>query len=100
MSDKTPQFDGRRRKWLGDDHYFLKLWTVVSLLWTAATLFRIVRVWVPIEGWRSVVSGPWLWLEVSLPPLMFGIVILAVRQLIKRQGSARISLLPRCRRSP
>ena len=58
----------------------LRLWLVVSALWTIATGIRVIRVWLPIEGWQGVFAGPWLWLELLLPPLMFGSIILAVRQ--------------------
>ena len=68
---------GRAR---GDNCFFLRLWLVVTLLWTGATLLRAERVWVPVEGWPAILRGSWLWVELTLPPLMLGAIILAVRQ--------------------
>jgi hypothetical protein len=95
----TRPTEGRRRKWSDDGRYFLKLWAVVTVFWTAATLFRVARVWVPIDGWRNVINGPWLWLELGLPPLMFGIVTMAVRLLTKNHQHPSASA-SRCRRRP
>jgi hypothetical protein len=93
-SENTPPPVGGSRKLSSNGQYFLKLWAVVTALWTAATLFRVVRIWVPIEGWQRVVAGPWLWLELVLPPLMLGIVTVVVCQLAQNQ---RNSPPPRCR---
>jgi hypothetical protein len=68
-----------------DDYYFLKLWLVVSALWTAATLLRVARLWGAVEGWSGILGGPWIWLELVLPPIMFGAVIFAVRQIADNQ---------------
>jgi hypothetical protein len=69
-----------------DDGFFLRLWLVVVALWTAATLLRVARLWVPVEGWHAAFRGLWLWLELVLPPAMFGLVILAVRQIAGNHG--------------
>ena len=95
-SEMLPSEEQPRRS-PSKDHYFLKLWIIVSLLWTGATLLRAHRVWVPIEGWRAILLGPWLWLELALPPLMFGVVMLGVHQLSIKQRNFRDSM-PRCRR--
>jgi hypothetical protein len=97
--EPTPPLEREHRKSSSNDRYCFRLWAVVTALWTAATLLRVARVWVPIEGWRSVVGGPWLWLALLLPPLMFGIVIAAVCQLARSQRNFRV-VLPRCRRPP
>lgn len=60
---------------------YLKLWVIVSLLWAAATVLRAVRMWVPINGWAATLHSWLLWIELALPPLMFGLIILAVRQI-------------------
>ncbi len=64
----------------GDNRYFFRLWLAVALLWTGATLLRVARVWVPVEGWPAILRGPWLWIELALPSLIFGLIIFAVRQ--------------------
>jgi hypothetical protein len=95
----TRPSEGGQRKWSVDGRYFLKLWAVVTVFWTTATLFRVARVWVPVDGWKNIVGGPWLWLELGLPPLMLGIVAVAVCQLAKSQRNSGVSW-PRCRRPP
>jgi len=80
----------QRGKWPSEDRQSLRLWIIVSALWTVATLFRVSRVWVPVEGWQAIVGGPWLWLTLLLPPVMFGLIILAVRQVADHQGSFHI----------
>jgi hypothetical protein len=94
---KTPPSKDGLRKRSDDGRYFLRLWAVVTVFWTAATLFRVNRVWVPIDGWQNVLAGPWLWLELGLPPLMFGVVTAAVCQLVRNQRNSGVSW-PRCRR--
>jgi len=59
------------------------LWIVVSGLWTAATLLRIGRVWVPIEGWPGAIQGPWIWVSLTLPPAMFAAIAAAIHILSK-----------------
>jgi hypothetical protein len=73
------------------EHYFLKLWLIVSAFWTAATLLRVARLWVPIEGWPAILGGPWMWLELVIPPVMVGVVIFAVRQIGKTRNHPCIS---------
>jgi hypothetical protein len=95
LPKNTTPSEGGRQRWSSNGRYFLRLWAVVTVLWTAATLFRIVRIWVPIEGWWRIVGGPWLWLELGLPPLIFGIVTVAVCQLAEKQRAPRASP-PQC----
>jgi hypothetical protein len=61
----------------------LRLWIVVSGLWTAATLLRIGRVWVPVEGWQGAVRGPWIWMSLIIPPSMFAAVAVAIHLMCK-----------------
>lgn len=61
----------------------LVLWVCVSGLWTAATVLRIYGIWIPMVGWRKVINGPWLWLSLIFPPVMFAFVLAAIYQ-IKR----------------
>lgn len=60
------------------------LWIVASGLWTVATVLRVYRVWVPRLGWWKVVDGPWLWLGLILPPVMFACVLAAIHRI--KQG--------------
>lgn len=66
-----------------------RLWLIVSGLWAAATLLRAYRVWLPVEGWRAVITGPWLWIGLVLPPIMFAIAIFAVPRLMMSGGRSR-----------
>jgi hypothetical protein len=61
----------------------LALWLLASGLWTIATILRVYSVWVPAVGWRRAIEGPWLWVSLVLPPLMFAGVLLVVH-LIRR----------------
>jgi hypothetical protein len=90
-----PEADRPKRS--SDDRYLFKLWVIVSVLWTIATAFRVARIWLLVEGWRGVLSGLWLWLEIGLPPLLFGFVMLAVRQLCRNHENPHITR-PWCRR--
>jgi hypothetical protein len=60
------------------------LWIVVSMLWTVATLLRINRVWVPMTGWEGVIEGPWMWMSLLGPPLIFALILVAIHK-----GTAR-----------
>jgi hypothetical protein len=60
----------------------LVLWVLTSGLWTVATILRVYRVWVPAVGLGRAIEGPWLWVSLILPPLMFA-AILAVIHLIR-----------------
>jgi hypothetical protein len=57
---------------------FLLLWVVMSALWMVATLLRIHRVWVPLVGWEGALAGPWMWISLILPPVMFAAILLAI----------------------
>ena len=83
MPPETEPSEQQPFKWSSADRDSFKLWAIVSVLWTGATLFRVIRVWVPVDGWRSVIAGPWLWLEITLPPVIFAIVLLAIRVMIQ-----------------
>jgi hypothetical protein len=61
---------------------FLTLWVAVSALWIAATLLRIHRLWAPLEGWQSALDGPWIWISLILPPLMFAVILVGVHCII------------------
>jgi hypothetical protein len=56
---------------------------LVSVLWTIATLLRIDRVWVPAVGWHRALGGPWLWITLIGPPLIFALIIGAVQKVIR-----------------
>jgi hypothetical protein len=59
-------------------HRLVALWFVVSAFWTAATILRVDEAWVPILGWWRILDGPWLWLTLILPPLMFAAILAAI----------------------
>jgi hypothetical protein len=54
------------------------LWVLVSVLWTVATLLRISRVWAPRIGWHRIIEGPWLWISLIAPPLIFALILGAI----------------------
>jgi hypothetical protein len=56
------------------------LWWLASTLWTIATLLRVHRVWVPLIGWHRIIAGPWLWISLLAPPLLFALMLGAVRR--------------------
>lgn len=76
------------------DRRLVTLWVVVTALWTAATLLRIDRVWVPRAGWDRVLHGSWLWLSLGVPPIIFALFLGYVRQAIglRRRLSSKLSL--------
>src|SRR5271155_1572780 len=80
-SDIAAEPDQARRK---EPSGFLLLWVVVSVLWIAATLLRIHRVWVPLVGWQGALAGPWMWISLILPPLMFAVILVAVYYISRR----------------
>ena len=76
-------------KWQTGDRLLLKLWIVVVVIWTVATLSRVDRVWRLTEDWAAIVRGPWLWLELALPPIIFGCVIVAIRYIVRAQTTSQ-----------
>jgi hypothetical protein len=40
--------------------------------------------WLPTEDWQAVVTGPWFWISLGLPPSMFAIILLAIRRITLR----------------
>ncbi len=88
-----PSEDERRAK-QAQDRRLVTLWVVVTALWTAATLLRIDRVWVPRAGWDRVLHGSWLWLSLGVPPIIFALFLGYVRQAIglRRRLSSKLSL--------
>ena len=57
---------------------FWTLWILVSGLWTIATLLRVHRVWAPqIGSWR-ILTGPWIWISLIVPPLVFAAMIAVI----------------------
>lgn len=79
-------------KWQTDYRFFVKLWIVVTVLWTVATLLRVDRVWRLTEEWAAIVRGPWLWLELALPPIVFGGVTIAVGYIARARTMPRSML--------
>lgn len=63
--------------------HLVTLWFVVTALWTAATVLRIDRAWVPRAGWDGVLQVPWLWLSLGAPPVIFALVFTYVCQVIR-----------------
>lgn len=76
-SDSTDR--GRLRSAGGPN--FVSVWLIVSGLWIVATGLRIHRVWMPMVGWPTVLSSVFTWASLLLPPLMFAIVLLAVKRI-------------------
>ncbi len=64
---------------------FVLVWIVVSSLWTLATGLRMQRTWMPGPVWPDLLGKPLAWISVFLPPLLFAIILLAV----KRVATAR-----------
>jgi hypothetical protein len=60
---------------------FVVLRIIVSGLWTVATTQRMDRIRVPIVGWPAVLHDPFTWASLGVPPLMFAIILLAVKRL-------------------
>ncbi len=68
----------------------LPLWTVVSGLWTAATLLRVNQVWVPLIGWHDTLVRPLFWISLLAAPAIFAVVFGAIhRRTNHRQCHAR-----------
>jgi hypothetical protein len=62
----------------------VRVWLVVTSLWAVATILRVSREWLPVEDWKAVVTGPWFWISLGLPPSMFAIILLAIRRITLR----------------
>jgi hypothetical protein len=65
-------------------HRLPALWFVVTTLWTAATVLRIDRVWVPSLGWPTVLAHPFTWASLLLPPGVFGGMLFAAARYLAR----------------
>jgi len=87
MSPDTP--DDEPPRWQAGDRFLLKLWIIVATIWAIATLLRVDRVWRLTEEWAAIVRGPWLWLELALPPLMFGCIIVVIGYIARSQTPHR-----------
>jgi hypothetical protein len=57
------------------------VWIMVTGLWTAATILRMNRVWVPVLGWHGVLENIYTWVSLLLPPWIFAVVLLAVKRI-------------------
>jgi hypothetical protein len=70
---------------------FVVLWIIVSGLWTVATVMRIQRAWAPVPGWPAVLGNPLAWVSLFMPPLMFAIILLAMKRIAteRQRGWAR-----------
>ena len=73
-ADRRALKDGARRP------DFFMVWIMVSGLWTAATILRIDRVWVPVFGWNGVLGNVYTWVSLLLPPWIFAVILLAVKR--------------------
>jgi len=75
--------NGAMRDKLGQDtRRLVMLWIVVTGLWTAATLLRVNRIWAPGTGWAHILSEPWIWLSLGVPPAVFALLLFYLRQVI------------------
>jgi hypothetical protein len=83
LAAQPPAEEEQRARQVQDRRRLLTLWVVVTALWTAATLLRIERVWVPRAGWDHVLRQPWLWLSLSAPPLIFALLFIYVHHAIE-----------------
>jgi hypothetical protein len=63
-----------------------RLWVVVTILWSCATLLRVHRVWTAGVGWQRMTLTL---ITFALPPLMFAIVLTAVRELTRLRRQRR-----------
>jgi predicted cobalt transporter CbtA len=63
-----------------------RLWVIVTILWTCATLLRVHRTWTPAVGWQRMT---WTLITFALPPLMFAIVLAVVRELTRLRHQRR-----------
>jgi hypothetical protein len=68
----------------GHGRGLLTLWFVVTALWTAATVLRIDRIWVPGLGWPAVLAHPFTWVSLLLPPAVFGGMLFAAARYLAR----------------
>jgi hypothetical protein len=57
------------------------VWMIVTVLWTTATVWRMRHLWVPTTGWASLMPNELAWISLLVPPVMFAIVLAAVRRL-------------------
>lgn len=71
-----------RAKLAEDTRRLVMLWVVVSGLWTTATLLRIGRVWMRGGQWDRILHEPWLWISLGVPPLVFALLLIYLRQII------------------
>ena len=60
---------------------FVSVWIVVTGLWTVATILRMNRIWVPVLGWHGVFANVYTWISLLLPPLIFAVILLAVKRI-------------------
>jgi hypothetical protein len=60
----------------------LRLWLVVSVLWTVATVLRLPGAALSFLAWPA-------WLSFLLPPLMFAVILAAVHQIALARGAPR-----------
>jgi hypothetical protein len=78
-----PAAEEQRARQAQDRRRLLTLWIIVTALWTAATLLRIQRVWVPHASWDHLLHEPWLWLSLGAPPVIFALLFIYVQQAIE-----------------
>lgn len=68
---------------------FVVLWIIVTALWTIATVLRMQRAWVPGHSWPVVLSDPFAWISLLLPPLVFALVLIGMSRVADGHGQAR-----------
>lgn len=64
------------------------LWFVTSAFWTAATLLRMHYANVNGTAWMDMMANQVVWISLLLPPLMFAVIIAAVRCVIRTHRAA------------
>jgi hypothetical protein len=62
------------------------LWVIVTTLWTVASVLRIQRTWVPGTAWPVILGDVYTWVSLFLPPLLFAIILLAVKRIAAAGG--------------
>ena len=57
---------------------FVRLWAIVSLLWTLATALRVERLRLPEQGWQVLLTDPAFWLSVLVPPVALALMLAGI----------------------
>jgi hypothetical protein len=68
---------------------FIRLWITVTGLWSVATGLRIYNLWLPAWGWSDVLANPLTWTALTLPPLIFALVLASIDRVARSDRRSR-----------